>query len=205
MLPSVLEARDTLLAPGGWLLPNRCTMRVEGVRDLDGRLAWWDDVYGLDIAPLRAPMVAEPSVECVDPQAVVTDGVVFRDLNLMTVRSEDLDFAADFRLAVTKGGARLAGLVVSFDTFFEGPKPGDPVVSFSTGPEATDTHWHQTLLWLRGAPTRPLAKGDAVEGRLQFTRNAENPRDYDIEVKWEVRSAAGEEVGQGTQRYQMGS
>jgi len=205
MLPSVLEARDRFLAPGGWLMPNRCTMRVEGVRDLGGRLAWWKDVYGLDMAPLRAPMVAEPAVECVDPQAVMTDGCVFLDLDLMTVRTQDLDFGAAFRLAVTKGGAPLAGLVVSFDTFFEGPQPGDPVVSFSTGPEATDTHWRQTLFWLDGAPEEALAEGDAVEGRLQFTRNAENPRDYDIEVQWAVRSAGGKLLGDGQQKYQLGT
>jgi predicted RNA methylase len=206
MLPSVLAARDKFLAPGGWLMPNRCTMRVEGVKDLGGRLAWWDDVYGLDMAPLRTPMVAEPAVEVVDAQAVVTDGCVLKDLDLMTVSSAELDFGADFALRVTKGGSPLAGLVVSFDTFFEGPEPGAPVVSFSTGPEAAETHWRQTLFWLRGAPGGPLQEGDAVEGRFQFRRNAENPRDYDIEVTWMVRAEAGGKVlGQGQQMYQLGT
>jgi hypothetical protein len=37
MLPSVLEARDKYLAPGGAILPNRCTMFIEGMADMDRR------------------------------------------------------------------------------------------------------------------------------------------------------------------------
>lgn len=37
MLPSVLWARDRYLAPGGSILPNRCTMFIQGIEDLDGR------------------------------------------------------------------------------------------------------------------------------------------------------------------------
>ena len=33
MLDSLLYARDKHLAPGGWLLPNRCAMYLVGVHD----------------------------------------------------------------------------------------------------------------------------------------------------------------------------
>jgi hypothetical protein len=37
MLPSVLYARDKLLAPGGLLMPSRCTMLLQGMEDAEGR------------------------------------------------------------------------------------------------------------------------------------------------------------------------
>lgn len=42
MLPSVLHARDRYLAPGGTLLPNRCTMFLQGMSDKEGRYAALD-------------------------------------------------------------------------------------------------------------------------------------------------------------------
>lgn len=204
MLPSVLAARDQYLASGGRLLPNRCTMIIQGARDLDGRLDWWENVYGLDMTPLKGPVIEEPSVEAVDPQAIMTDDFVFKNLDLMTIKTADLDFDADFKVVVTKP-APLRGLVVSFDTFFEGTEKSDPVVEFSTRPEAKDTHWHQTLFWLQDAPAPELEVGTVVQGKIKFVRNVQNPRDYDVEIVWEVLEGSNKVLGQGQQRYTLGS
>jgi len=221
MLPSVLAARDKYLRPGGLLLPSRCTMLVQGVGDYEGKLGWWGNVYGLDMSPLRASVLAEPGVEAVDPKAIMTDAFVFKDFDLYTVQDRELDFEAEFSLtvgaaaaptagaaaaaAVWKEGRRLRGLVISFDTFFEGLSGGQSVV-FSTRPEEKDTHWHQTLFWLTEAPEEGLGEGDVVKGKLRFLRNAINPRDYDVAISWEVRRKRGEVVvGQGKQSYTLGS
>jgi len=221
MLPSVLAARDKYLRPGGLLLPSRCTMLVQGVGDYEGKLGWWGNVYGLDMSPLRASVLAEPGVEAVDPKAIMTDAFVFKDFDLYTVQDRELDFEAEFSLtvgaaaaptagaaaaaAVWKEGRRLRGLVISFDTFFEGLSGGQSVV-FSTRPEEKDTHWHQTLFWLTEAPEGGLGEGDVVKGKLRFLRNAINPRDYDVAISWEVRRKRGEVVvGQGKQSYTLGS
>lgn len=215
MLPSVLAARDKYLRPGGLLLPCRCTMLVQGVGDFEGKLGWWGDVYGLDMSPLRASVLAEPGVETVDPQAIMTDAFVFKDFDLYTVQDKELDFEADFSLTVGAGAGAAAaaavaarplkGLVVSFDTFFEGLSGVQSVV-FSTRPEDKDTHWHQTLFWLTEAPEEGLGEGDVVKGTLRFLRNTINPRDYDVAISWEVRRKGGEVVlGQGKQSYTLGS
>jgi 2-polyprenyl-3-methyl-5-hydroxy-6-metoxy-1,4-benzoquinol methylase len=218
MLPSVLAARDKYLRPGGLLLPSRCTMLVQGVGDFEGKLGWWGNVYGLDMSPLRASVLAEPGVEAVDPQAIITDAFVFKDFDLYTVQDRELDFEADFSLTVGAGAATptagaaaavaarpLRGLVVSFDTFFEGLSGGQSVM-FSTRPEEKDTHWHQTLFWLTEAPEEGLGEGDVVKGTLRFLRNAINPRDYDVAISWEVRRKGREvALGQGRQSYTLGS
>lgn len=216
MLPSVLVARDKYLRSGGLLLPSRCTMLVQGVGDLEGKLGWWGNVYGLDMSPLRESVLAEPGVEAADPQAILTDAFVFKDFDLYTVQVRDLDFEAEFSLivgaaaapiigATAAGARRLRGLVVSFDTYFTGLSGGQSVV-FSTRPEKKDTHWHQTLFWLTGAPEEELREGDMVKGKLCFLRNAINPRDYDVVISWEVWRKGGDVVvGQGTQSYTLGS
>jgi protein arginine N-methyltransferase 1 len=219
MLPSVLVARDKYLKPGGLLLPNKCTMIVQGVSG--GRLEWWSDVYGLDMSPLRAAVVAEPSVEAVNPQTIMTDACTFKAFDLQTVQTKDLDFEAEFALCVQaletekkerreSGESKekdmaLRGLVVSFDTFFDG-LPGGKSVTLSTRPETTDTHWHQTLFWLNGCPQEQLEEGDIVQGKMRYVRNAVNHRDYDVEIAWKVKKAKGGVVlGQGKQNYTLGS
>lgn len=224
MLPSVLVARDKYLKPGGLLLPNKCTMIVQGVSG--GRLEWWSDVYGFDMSPLRAAVVAEPSVEAVNPQTIMTDACTFKAFDLQTVQTEDLDFEAEFALRIQAMGTEkengesgergekekgkqadmsLRGLVVSFDTFFDG-LPGGKSVTLSTRPEMTDTHWHQTLFWLNGCPQQQLEEGDVVQGKMRYVRNAVNHRDYDVEIAWEVKKAKGGVVlGKGKQNYTLGS
>lgn len=201
MLPSVLVARDKYLKPGGLLLPSRVTMLIQGVSDVNGRLGWWSNVYGLDMSPLRGSVLAEPAVEAVDPQAVMTDANTFKVFDLYTVQTKDLDFEAEFSLSVTKAQA-LRGLVVSFDTFFEG-LAGGQTVSFSTRPEAQDTHWHQTVFWLKEASEAALMEGDKVTGNLRFVRNAINPRDYDVEIAWVAHGKEGR--AEGRQKFVLGS
>jgi hypothetical protein len=62
------------------------------------------------------------------------------------------------------------------------PATGDHVVTFSTGPAVTPTHWQQTLLLL----DKPLPLPDApaggpgvtVRGSLSMVRDTSNPREY---------------------------
>lgn len=208
MLLSVLTARDKYLRPGGLMLPSRCSMVIQGVSDVERRLSWWSDVYGLDMSPLRAAVMSEPAVESVYQEAILTDAFIFKDFDLYTVKARDLDFEADFVLDVQASQIEplpLCGLVVSFDTFFENLL-GQQVVSFSTRPESNDTHWHQTLFWLSGAPNEVLTEGDTIKGNIGFRRTSTNHREYDVHISWEVRRNMGSLLlGNGQQSFTLGS
>ena len=55
MLPSVVDARDRYLAPGGLVLPNEAAVKVALLSDRDrwdGAVTFWEDVYGLDFSAL---------------------------------------------------------------------------------------------------------------------------------------------------------
>jgi hypothetical protein len=56
------------------------------------RAAFWSDIHGVDMSPLCAEVLAEPTIEVVDPQAIITDRCLLKDFDLMTIRDEELDF-----------------------------------------------------------------------------------------------------------------
>ncbi|CAN0484394.1 unnamed protein product [Ectocarpus sp. 12 AP-2014] len=144
MLPSVLAARDKYLAKGGVMLPDRTPLFIQGWRDPDGRLQFWDNVHGLDYSSMADLPLDEASVEVVGRSDMVTERCLCRDFNHETVEDEDLDFEAPFEMIVTKPGT-VSGLVVSFDTGFfaksDPPPPPPPCPPDAgiggTGAEAT--------------------------------------------------------------------
>ena len=65
----------------------------------------------------------------------------FQDIDLYTVKVEDLAFKSDFEI-IMKRDDYVHGFVAWFDTWFNAcHKP----VFFSTGPHAKYTHWKQSL------------------------------------------------------------
>ncbi|KAJ8519349.1 hypothetical protein ONZ45_g3701 [Pleurotus djamor] len=58
----------------------------------------------------------------------------------------------------------------------------DDVVSFSTGPQSTPTHWEQTIFLLKEPVT--IEEGSIVSGTFYLKKNEENPRCLDIEIHY---------------------
>ncbi|CAN0115742.1 unnamed protein product [Scytosiphon promiscuus] len=134
MLPSVLNAREKYLAKGGVMLPDRTPLFVQGWKDPDNRLQFWDNVHGLDYSSMADLPLDEASVEVVSRADMVTERCLCRDFNLETVKDEDLDFEAPFEMVVTKPGT-VSGLVISFDTgFFAKSDPPPPPTASAGNP-----------------------------------------------------------------------
>merc|ERR1712179_546751 len=67
-------------APGGMVLPNRCTIEVCAIADperYDSLVGFWSDVYGYKMSCMRAPILEEASVEVVPNKFVVSNPVMF--------------------------------------------------------------------------------------------------------------------------------
>ena len=148
MLDTVVAARDRYLAPGGMVLPNRCTLDLCALSDHERYDSYvggfWSDVYGLKMNCMRAPILEEASVEVIPERCVVSDSVSVLDLDINTCSINDTQFSASFQLTVTKD-CELTGICGYFDIFFDLPqKP----IMFSTGPHVTPTHWKQTVFYL---------------------------------------------------------
>ncbi|KAK3925088.1 Protein arginine N-methyltransferase 3 [Frankliniella fusca] len=178
MLDSVIYARDTHLAEGGLLLPNRCTMHLIGIDDT-GRhkevVGFWDDVYGFRMSTLAAEVLKEPFVEVVPSSAVATSSHTLVELDLMTCSTKDYSYiSSPFKLEALRDTS-ITAFAGYFDTFFDLPVEN---ISFTTGPLGEPTHWKQTVFYLK----TPLLvkKGDVIEGHLLCQRHKKEIRSLEV-------------------------
>jgi SAM-dependent methyltransferase len=187
MLPTVLYARDRWLAPGGRLYPDVAIMYVVGVdaAALRGRsVGFWRDVYGFDMSCMveESDRYRGTVVGVVPAAARVTEPVVLRNFDLMTVTDAELDFESEFELVASRDGD-FEAFCVYFDTDFVGGL--EHPVKLPTGPEHTTTHWVQTTFYV-SAPAAVKA-GDRVAATMRASRRKSNPREYDVHISYAVR------------------
>ncbi|KAM5127377.1 protein arginine N-methyltransferase 3-like, partial [Mantella aurantiaca] len=107
MLDSVIYAKDKYLAPGGSVYPDRCSLSLVAVCDPGGharKLAFWDDVYGFNMSCMKKAVLPEAVVEVVDPDSVISQPCVIKDIDCQMTTVKELNFSSDFSLTITKDG-----------------------------------------------------------------------------------------------------
>ena len=189
MVASVLHARKEYLAPGGVLMPSHALIYIEALASQgeDDRVGWWSNVYGFDMSPCSWMLTREAQVQLVSAEDVVSNRALIHSLDMNTAEEEDLDFSAPFELHIKTDGP-VRALVVSFDVDFRFPVPAEqPTVTLSTGAQSPDTHWKQTVLWLRAEFVEQWTSGQVLRGSLEYRRRADNLRDYDLVLTWTPR------------------
>ncbi|GLD51170.1 protein arginine N-methyltransferase 3 [Lates japonicus] len=81
MLDSVLHARDLYLADGGSVYPDLCNISLAAVGDTQkhqDRIAFWDDVYGFNMACMKKAVVPEAVVEVVKADTLISEPTVIQ-------------------------------------------------------------------------------------------------------------------------------
>ncbi|KAM3919675.1 protein arginine N-methyltransferase 3 [Leptodactylus fuscus] len=174
MLDSVIYAKDKYLSAGGAVYPDRCNISMVALCDPEkhtGKLTFWDDVYGFNMSCMKKAVLPEAIVEFVNPDTIISEPFIIKDINCLTAAVKDLDFCSDFSLPITRDGACTA-VAGYFDMFFE--KDCHTPVSFSTGPTCVRTHWKQTVFLLE----KPLAvsAGKTLDGKITVRKNRKDPR-----------------------------
>ncbi|XP_044126364.1 protein arginine N-methyltransferase 3 [Bufo gargarizans] len=174
MLDSVIYAKDKYLNAGGAVYPERCNISIVALYDAEkhtGKLAFWDDVYGFNMSCMKKAVLPEAIVEVVNPDTIISEPVIIKDINCLTAAVKDLDFCSDFSLPITRDGACTA-IAGYFDMFFK--KDCHTPVTFSTSPTCTRTHWKQTVFLLE----KPLAvnAGETLDGKITVRKNRKDPR-----------------------------
>ncbi|KAI9912700.1 hypothetical protein PsorP6_005359 [Peronosclerospora sorghi] len=180
MLDTVLFARDKWLAPNGYLFPDKCSMFIEGMEDSMQRFAFWDNVYGFNMQPIKSKiLIRDAFVENVQPSDIITSRELLQKFDITLVTCDELDFHATFSLSVTSD-ATLHGFVSSFDIAFERDCLRPEYLT--TGAQGPPTHWHQVFFHIPKPFT--VKKQDVIHGKWWVRRNAENPRFLDVEIQW---------------------
>nr|XP_019954970.1 PREDICTED: protein arginine N-methyltransferase 3 [Paralichthys olivaceus] len=174
MLDSILYARDLYLADGGSVYPDLCNISLAAAGDTQkhqDRIAFWDDVYGFNMACMKKAVVPEAVVEVVKADTIISEPAVIQTIDCNRVCLSELEFASDFCLKITNT-TECTAVVGYFDIFFD--KGCGNKVMFSTGPQVTKTHWKQTVFLLE----RPISvqAGEELQGKITVRKNKKDPR-----------------------------
>ncbi|XP_971226.2 protein arginine N-methyltransferase 1 isoform X1 [Tribolium castaneum] len=189
MLDTVLYARDKWLKPDGLLFPDRCSLFITAIEDRqykDEKINWWDDVYGFDMSSIRKVAISEPLVDVVDPKQVVTNSCLVKEVDLYTVKKEDLEFCAPFSLVVRRNDY-VQALVTFFTVEFT---KCHKRIGFTTAPDAPYTHWKQTVFYFEDYMT--VKKGEEINGTFTMKPNPRNNRDLDFVIELNFKGELGE-------------
>jgi len=182
MLDTVVFARDKWLKPGGLLFPDKASLFMTAIEDHDykeEKINWWDSVYGFNMSAIRDVALSEPLVDTVEARQVVTDSCMMKEIDLNTVKIEDLNFSVPFSIR-SRRNDYVHALVAFFTVEFS---PCHKRTGFSTGPESRYTHWKQTVFYLKDTIT--VKNGEVISGDFTMEPNKRNKRDLDINLKYE--------------------
>ncbi|KAJ2270279.1 Nuclear SAM-dependent mono-and asymmetric methyltransferase [Coemansia sp. RSA 1807] len=183
MLDTVLLARDRYLSPNGKIFPDTATMVISTIEDGDykeDKLSFWDNVYGFKMSAIKDAAMHEPLVDTVESRVVNASQCVFKTIDIITVTKADLNFSVPFEISIMRDDY-VHAFISWFDIEFRAcHKP----VRFSTGPFAKYTHWKQTVFYTPNTLT--VCKGDTIKGTIDCAPNAENPRDLDITIDYQL-------------------
>lgn len=179
MLNTVLFARDKWLKPDGLMFPDKASLFVCAIEDRqykDEKVFWWDRVYGFDMSAIRKVAITEPLVDVVEPKQVVTNSYLIKEVDLQTVKIEDLTFSAPFRLFCQRNDY-IHALVAFFTVEFSHCHKR---TGFSTAPDCQYTHWKQTVFYFEDYLT--VKYGEEIVGSFGVQPNTRNSRDLDFKI-----------------------
>ncbi|XP_061826141.1 protein arginine N-methyltransferase 8 [Nerophis lumbriciformis] len=177
MLNTVIFARDKWLKPGGLMFPDRASLYVLAIEDRqykDFKIHWWENVYGFDMTCIRNVAIKEPLVDVVDQKQVVTNSCLVKEVDIYTVKTEDLSFTSAFCLQIQRNDY-IHALVTYFNIEFT---KCHKKTGFSTAPDAAYTHWKQTVFYLEDYLT--VRRGEEITGSIAMKPNDKNVRDLDF-------------------------
>uniref|UniRef100_A0A8K9XH13 type I protein arginine methyltransferase n=1 Tax=Oncorhynchus mykiss TaxID=8022 RepID=A0A8K9XH13_ONCMY len=196
MLNTVIFARDKWLKPGGLMFPDRAALYVVAIEDRQYKdfkihcecvcllgpvcsimrcaSTGWENVYGFDMTCIRNVAMKEPLVDIVDPKQMVTNSFLIKEVDIYTVKTEDLSFTSAFCLQIQRNDY-IHALVTYFNIEFT---KCHKKTGFSTAPDAPYTHWKQTVFYLEDYLT--VRRGEEIIGSINMKPNDRNIRDLDF-------------------------
>lgn len=182
MLKTVLYARDRWLAEDGLIFPDKASLHICAIEDRDykqDKIDWWNNVYGFDMSSIRNVAITEPLVDVVDNKQVLTNSALIKEIDIKTMKEEDLAFSSPFHLQIKRNDYAFA-FVTYFNIEFTACHKK---VGFSTAPDAPYTHWKHTVFYLEDPLT--VKKGEELFGLFSCSPNNRNSRDLDFEIEFQ--------------------
>ena len=190
MLDTVLYARDKWLNKDGYMLPDHASITLAGIEDTDykaSKINFWEDVYGVDMSCFKNAVIGEPLVDVCPQKLINSSSCRILDIDLYTVKKEDLDFSSKYEITFTRENDKFSGLVAWFDTGFT--KLSNKF-NLTTSPYHKSTHWSQTIFYTKN--DLKVNKGDKVTGSIAVKKSKTNFRQLDVKISYNVPKGKNE-------------
>ena len=190
MLDTVLYARDKWLNKDGYLLPDHATITLAGIEDMDyksSKINFWDNVWGVDMSCFKNAVIGEPLVDVCPQRLINSSSCRILDIDLYTVKKEDLDFSSKYEITFTRDNDNFSGLVAWFDTGFT---KLTNKFNLTTSPYHKSTHWSQTIFYTKN--DLKVNKGDKVTGSICVKKSKTNFRQLDVKISYNVPKGKNE-------------
>lgn len=130
---------------------------------------------------LRPTVLSEPLIDICESQYIITDKCNVFDIDIYTVKKEDLDFTASYTLNF-KNSDNLSGIISWFDIRFDRlPNP----VEFSTSPYTKSTHWKQVVFYTENNIS--VKRGDVLNGSIAVRKSKKNFRELDVKISYKIK------------------
>ncbi|KAK8949219.1 putative protein arginine N-methyltransferase 1 [Platanthera zijinensis] len=183
MLNTVLYARDKWLIDDGIILPDKASLYLTAIEDAEykeDKIEFWNSVYGFDMSCIKKQAMAEPLVDVVDQNQIVTNCLLLKTMDISKMTAGDMSFTVPFKLMAERNDF-IHALVAYFDVAFT---RCHKLMGFSTGPRSKATHWKQTVLYLEDVLT--ICEGEVLSGSMSVEPNKKNPRDIEIMLRYSL-------------------
>jgi protein arginine N-methyltransferase 1 len=158
ILPSVLDARARLLAPGARVIPSRVALvaaPVDAARAHEREVAFWSAPRsGVDVSPARTFAANQVRTVDVDEEALLAPGAPLIEVDLASAASPAISGAA--RFTVTR-----AGTMHGFAAWFVATLVDD--LRVSNAPPLRTPNWRQAFLPLDEAVAVPAGAPIALQ------------------------------------------
>ena len=190
MLDTVLFARDKWLNKDGYMLPDHATITLAGIEDTDyktSKVNFWENVYDIDMSCFKNAVIAEPLVDVCPKKLINSSSCRILDIDLYTVKKEDLDFSSKYEITFTTDNDRFSGLVAWFDTGFT---KLTNKFNLTTSPYHKSTHWSQTIFYTKN--DLKVNKGDKCTGSIAVKKAKINFRQLDIKISYNISKGKNE-------------
>lgn len=145
-LESVIVARDRFLRPGGLMFPDTASLYMLGNHTgQDSSLSDWDCQHGFNMTAMAEKEKQEAQLQRLELKQVMTNKCLLKEVNMATVKREDLQFTVPFQLYINKKGY-IHSVALHYSIKFTS---GIKMIEFNTGFQAPNKDSRQSVLFLR--------------------------------------------------------
>ena len=187
MLDTLLFARDKWLKKDGYLLPDKAQIYLAGIQDTlykYNKIDSWDNVYGFNFSVLKNPALAEPIIDNFPNNNIISNSCKIFDIDLYTVKVEDLDFSAGYEIIFNKDDT-FNGFVTWFDVEFD-KLPNK--ITLSTSPFEPSTHWKQVMFYSKN--DIEVKKKEKLKGSICVIKDKMNFRFINSKISFHFDNGA---------------